>query len=172
MNPNARSGVDSPMDKNLGVISVASPCSERWEAMTGDAQVRHCGKCDKNVYSLDTLSTDEIRALVVRTEGKICWRFFVRKDGTVLTRDCPVGVRRARQRVIAALATACTLLLAGVAGVLREAGYWDASQVLGSLSYRLSPSCQLPAPLIAADHLPRGKSMGGKREVLPNDKTY
>ena len=174
------------MDKNLGVISVASPCSESWEAMTGDSTVRFCGRCSKNVYSLDTLSTDEVRELIVRKEGKLCWRFFVRKDGTVLTRDCPVGLRRVRLRASAAIAAVGALVLAVLAGALREGGLWNASQQLGSLSSRLGLSSVLPTPIRAALGIQEGDALGGmqvepasppeprevKLRMLPTNSSY
>ncbi len=46
-------------------VRIASPCSASWEDMTGDARVRFCGKCAKNVYNLSEMTRDE-------AEG--CWR--------------------------------------------------------------------------------------------------
>ncbi len=137
------------MDKNLGVISVASPCSQSWEQMQGDANVRFCGKCEKNVYQLDNLSTEEVRQLIIEKEGKLCWRFFVRRDGTVLTRDCPVGLRRVRQRMLASLAMACALVLGSAALLLRNAGFWGASQTLGSCASSFGQAGQLANPIKA-----------------------
>lgn len=148
------------MDKDLGVISVATPCSESWEQMKGDAQVRFCGKCEKNVYSLDALTADEVRALVVRTEGKVCWRFFVRKDGTVLTKDCPVGLRRLRQRTHAAIAASVAIVLASAAGLLRHNGFWNASQCVGSWSARLKQTVQT-GPLLRSTEARKQVMLGG-----------
>jgi hypothetical protein len=93
----------------LGNISVASPCSASWEEMAGDDQVRFCGHCEKNVYNLSALTADEAVSLIREKEGDLCGRFFRRADGTVLTADCPVGVRlrvrrRNRRSLVAALA--------------------------------------------------------------------
>ncbi len=142
------------MDPTLGVISVASPCRQSWEGMTGGAHVRFCGACEKNVYQLDGLTTDEVRALIIEKEGKLCWRFFVRRDGTVLTKDCPVGIRRVRQRMFAALATACALVASSAALVLRSGGFWDSSQCLGAWSQRVAQQAHVPGPLRAV--LPGG----------------
>lgn len=45
---------------------------------------------------------DELR----REDGKRCVRPSRHEDGTVLTRDCPVGLRKIRMRMAAALLTA------------------------------------------------------------------
>lgn len=99
----------------LDDIRVASACHERWDAMTGDEQSRFCGSCRKNVYNLSSMTREAAEALVRSKEGDLCVRFFRRTDGTILTADCPVGVRRKRVRLVAA-AGAVTALAAGAVG--------------------------------------------------------
>jgi hypothetical protein len=101
----------------LDDIRVASPCHERWDAMTGDEQARHCGSCNKNVYNLSAMTREAAEALVREKEGKLCVRYFRRADGTILTADCPVGVRRKRVQLVAA-AGAMTALAAGAAAAM------------------------------------------------------
>jgi len=83
----------------LDTISVASPCNVSWDAMTGDERTRFCLQCQKHVYNLSELSRSAAEALVQQTEGRLCVRFYRRKDGTVMTSDCPVGLRAVRRRV-------------------------------------------------------------------------
>ncbi len=99
----------------LDNIRVASPCTAEWGAMTGDERVRSCGDCHKRVYNLSELTREEAQALVVEHEGKLCVRFFQRADGTILLRDCSIGVRRNRRRKIIAGAAAI-VAGSGVAG--------------------------------------------------------
>lgn len=80
--------------------------------MSGDDKVRFCGLCKKNVYNLSTLSRDEAVGLVKEREGQMCALFFQRGDGTVMTADCPVGVRRARFAMAAAFSL-LALIFAG-----------------------------------------------------------
>lgn len=92
---------------SLGVLEqvrIASPCSMRWEDMApveGD-RVRHCGSCDLNVYNLSGMSRTEAENLVLARAGgeRLCVQMHVRADGRVLTRDCPVGLRAARIRLV------------------------------------------------------------------------
>ena len=95
----------------LNTIQVASPCNVSWGAMAGDDQVRFCGQCEKHVYNLSAMSLDEISHLLEKKEGRACVRFYRRADGTVLTDDCPVGLRAVRRRM-ALLATAAAGALA------------------------------------------------------------
>lgn len=164
---------DNPcMRPDLGILSVASPCSQKWDDMAGDDRVRFCSACEKNVYQLDQLSTDEVRALVVEKEGKLCWRFFVRKDGTVLTRDCPVGLRRARQRVVAALALCASVALAGAAGLFKQCGWFDGAVKTGCWSKQLAQAAVVPAPLKASGIPSAEHRMGGSIQKFDADNPY
>jgi hypothetical protein len=80
-------------------VRVASPCTASWEAMVGDDRARFCGECGKNVYDLSALTRDEATRLIAEHEGSLCIRLYRRADGTVLTADCPTGLRRKRRRL-------------------------------------------------------------------------
>lgn len=83
-------------------VAVAAPCSASWDEMVGDEHVRFCRHCEKNVYNLSSMSREESEALLAARDGNLCVRLYRRKDGTVLTEDCPVGVKRRRRcRVVA-----------------------------------------------------------------------
>jgi hypothetical protein len=84
----------------LDRVTVASPCTARWEDMTGDERTRHCAQCSLRVHNLSLMTTDEAEALLQsKGDGRLCVRFYRRADGTVLTQDCPVGLAAARARV-------------------------------------------------------------------------
>src|SRR6185295_11558341 len=80
-------------------LRVATPCPMSWDQMTGDNRVRFCDQCQLNVYNIAELSRIEAETLIASTEGRLCARLFRRADGTVLTKDCPVGLRALRRRV-------------------------------------------------------------------------
>jgi hypothetical protein len=105
----------------LDNLSVAAPCKADWNDMTGDERVRFCARCDKNVYNLSGMTRAEAEALLVEKEGKLCVRYFRRADGTVLTADCPDGVRRRRRRrrVLAVTFGAAAAAAAGAATLCR-----------------------------------------------------
>jgi hypothetical protein len=85
--------------KDVLNLRVASPCHVGWETMSGDDRVRFCDSCKLNVYDLAGLTTTEIKSLISETEGGICGRLHRRADGTIITRDCPVGLQAVRMRV-------------------------------------------------------------------------
>ncbi len=104
---------------SLDDVRVASPCPADWDAMTGTDQARFCDQCHKNVYNLSALTRAEAEALIQEKEGHLCVRYYARADGTVLTQDCPVGLRAVRARVARKLSYAAALLLAGTTGLWR-----------------------------------------------------
>lgn len=91
--------MSAPKNINLDNIGVAAPCSAEWAKMSGDERVRHCALCRKNVYNLSEMSRAEAEALIREKEGKLCVKFFQRADGTILTANCPVGLRAIQRRL-------------------------------------------------------------------------
>lgn len=91
--------MSNPVDF-LKQIDVATPCSARWDDMTGDDRSRFCGLCKKHVYNLSAMKTQEAAQLIQEKEQKLCVRFYRRADGTILTTDCPVGVRERLDRML------------------------------------------------------------------------
>ena len=110
--PNGEANMDSLLSK----IRIASPCHENWNDMTGDERSRHCAQCNKSVYNLSEMTEDEAIALLEsRGQKETCVRIYRRLDGTVITSDCPVGVRKKRQRSIIRGVAATAVALAGAA---------------------------------------------------------
>jgi hypothetical protein len=96
--------------RRLEDIQVATPCSASWDAMRGNARSRFCRDCGLRVYDLSGMSRPEAEDLVRRTEGRLCVSFYRRQDGTILTKDCPIGLR--------AMAGHSLGLILGAAGAL------------------------------------------------------
>lgn len=97
---------------DLNTARIASPCPASWAAMQGDDRVRFCDACSKRVYDLSGLTAAEAGSLIEEAEGRLCVRLYRRRDGTVLTADCPVGLRYAVRRRLLRLATAGVVSLA------------------------------------------------------------
>ncbi|MDP3508888.1 MAG: hypothetical protein Q8T09_12935 [Candidatus Melainabacteria bacterium] len=77
-------------------IMIASPCTVDWNTMDGDDSVRVCGACKHNVYDTSKLTSKEIVDLMAR-DSKACLKIYRRADGTLLTEDCPFGLRTLRR---------------------------------------------------------------------------
>ena len=116
-----------PILNSLDDIRVASPCHAAWDEMSpvtasDGERARFCGDCEKNVYDLSAMTRVDAMALIERHEGRCCVRFYQRPDGTVLTEDCPVGLRaalkRAERRALGGIAAGIGAAAAFVAFVI------------------------------------------------------
>jgi hypothetical protein len=83
----------------LDRVTIAAPCSADWDSMPGTDQVRHCGQCNRNVYNFSAMNRRQAEALLRETEGRLCARLYRRSDGTILTENCPAGLRAIGRRV-------------------------------------------------------------------------
>jgi len=128
-------------EEPLRNVKVASPCPADWDAMYGNERVRFCSECKLNVYNLSGMRKVDAERLLASVEGRLCVRYYRRPDGTILTKDCPVGLAAARQRAIR-LATA-------VAGIV--IGLFTGSAT--TMAFRSSPP---PRPPIAPRHAEMG----------------
>ena len=81
----------------LNTIKIATPCKADWEKMEGDDRVRHCQQCNLNVFNISEMSQKEAHELIQNKTGRLCIQMYRRKDGTVITNDCPVGLRRLKK---------------------------------------------------------------------------
>jgi len=88
----------------LANARIASPCSADWNDMAGDERVRFCGSCEKNVYNLTDLPTEDAEAIILEHEGNLCVRLYQRADGTLISEDCPRGLAAARRTLRRGLA--------------------------------------------------------------------
>ena len=98
-------------------VKIASPCTASWEQMMGNEQVRFCDQCEKNVYNLSSMSPRQAEALIRQKEGQLCVRLYRRRDGTVLTDNCPVGFRAARRWLVARVGAVAAVFLAFFPGL-------------------------------------------------------
>lgn len=112
------------MSRSLPILTnarIASPCNMSWRAMPGDDHARYCGACKKNVFNLVGMSDEDATALILEKDGSLCVQLYQRADGTLLTSDCPVGLRAARRRFARALG-----VLAACLGMLLTAAAYGA----------------------------------------------
>ena len=101
----------------LNNIRIASPCPADWAGMIGTDRKRFCGQCKLNVYNLSGMTMFEAEELLTQSEGRLCVRYYRRSDGTILTKDCPVGWAKVKERVSRIATAAFSLLMTLFAGV-------------------------------------------------------
>ena len=104
-------------NNRLDHVRIAAPCRVDWDQMIGSERVRFCSQCSLNVFNLSSMNRLEAESLIARTEGRLCVRFYRRSDGSIITKDCPVGLRAIRRKVsyvAKAISSAVIGLLAGL----------------------------------------------------------
>ena len=103
----------------LGQVRIASPCPMSWHDMEGDDQVRFCHECKLNVYNLSSMTKPAAESLLEKHEGRLCVGYYQRADGTIITSNCPVGLRAARKAAtwLACKVAAAVVLLFQAVGV-------------------------------------------------------
>src|SRR5687768_7829122 len=140
----------SRFNHRLDHIRVASPCNADWDEMIGNDRSRFCGQCNLNVYNLSSMRRTEAELLIGKTEGRLCVRYYQRADGSIITKDCPVGLRAIRRRmsyVARAVSSAVLTFFAG-SGVYQMTSRVE-TEVFGALAIPVEvlPAIQgAPAP--------------------------
>lgn len=108
--PSAPKTVSLPL---LDRIEIAAPCPARWDDMTGDSRTRFCSECSLHAHNISDMTATEAEAFLREClpAGRVCVRLYRRHDGTILTKDCPVGLAKLAARVRQTVTRAfCALL--------------------------------------------------------------
>lgn len=144
-------------EDELDRLEIATPCEVSWDAMPGDARIRHCGQCKQNVYNVEALTRGEALRLIAAREGRVCLRIYRRPDGTVVTADCWARLREARRRGVRAFVA--VLIVAGFAEIAAVVtGLLGLGHLIGfgrTMGTALPPPvASLPVPVAPAPDLP------------------
>ena len=149
---------------DVSQLRVAKPCSALWSEMKGDGQRRFCASCKKNAYNVAGMTSDEVRRLIAQSEVLPCLRLSRRAYGTVITRDCPVGVAKSYQRIALAVMGCLAFGFTVASGVIaRERKTWEGetladhlrgTPVVGPVVERLFPTPTYIAGEIAPNFNP------------------
>lgn len=128
----------------LNHVRIAAPCPADWDQMIGNQRVRFCSQCSLNVYNLSGMPRADAESLIARTEGRLCVRFYRRSDGSIITKDCPVGLRALRRRmssVAKAISSTVMGLLAGlgVYGVVSNVVPVAQQRTMGVMAREIAP---------------------------------
>lgn len=156
----------------LNDLKIASPCPADWNAMLGDDRVRYCGECKLNVYNLSGMTTEDAERLIIGAEGRLCVRFYRRQDGSVITKDCPVGWAKMRQQTKKVAVAAGSMITALFTGLLAWAAFGESTTIgfheeegraeVGAITYSREPA---NAPIMGGVPAPRKSTLTEVDEV-------
>ncbi|HZH89758.1 MAG TPA: hypothetical protein VEX70_03955 [Pyrinomonadaceae bacterium] len=106
----------------LSHVRVAAPCRADWERMRGNERVRFCDACSMNVYNLSNMTKNDAESLLLSAEGRLCVRYYHRADGSIMTDNCPVGLRALKRRAYGFSRAVVSSVLSFFAGMAVLAG--------------------------------------------------
>ena len=101
----------------LEQVKIASPCPMKWEEMQGNERKRFCHSCQLNVYNISEMAKEEAENLIRDSEDRLCITMFQREDGTILTKDCPVGLKSIRRKYREAILFLSSIAISVLAGI-------------------------------------------------------
>lgn len=104
----------NPLDN----IKIESPCKANWNEMIGSERKRYCSDCKLNVYNLSDMTQTEAENFLINSEGRVCLRVFRRNDGTVLTKNCPIGLHNLKRKVSQRAAAVFAVVLSFFSGII------------------------------------------------------
>ncbi len=143
----------------LSSLKIAAPCNADWDSMVGTERERFCSSCELNVYNISSMGSLEAeRFLAERAGSKVCVQFFRRKDGTILSDNCPKGLRAVRDRSKQLLKLASSfvaLLVSNFAAALANEPV--KAKPINSSSSASSSSSPSSSPSSSASHVERGE---------------
>lgn len=118
----------------LNNVTVPSQCTEDWNSMTGNDQVRFCKHCNLDVHNLSQMTRSQAQRLIDRSNGRLCVRFYHDYAGQPLTLPVRQKLHRISRRVSRIAAGAFTATLSVTSAVAQnsassQSGNWDPSNV-------------------------------------------
>jgi hypothetical protein len=117
--------------KSLRQVKIEAPCSENWDAMSGNEAKRFCAGCGCNVHNIAEMSAQDAEILL-KSKGRICTRIETDADHRVLTRDGWIP------RLLLAGAVAATAASGAAQSTLK-------GKILSPKSVQSSPSKEKPS---------------------------
>lgn len=102
------------MKKNfLDAVDVKSPCSESWDEMFGNDEVRFCSHCAKDVHNLSAMTRQKAEE-ILKSNKSLCVRYVKTPHGKLITAP-PKLTQITRRATIAASVLVTTLSLSTIA---------------------------------------------------------
>ena len=109
--------------------------------MEGNDRIRFCNACQLNVYNFSEMTEREVRQLIQSHEGRrLCGRLYRRKDGTILTRNCPVGLRAVVRRLSRVAGAILSFMTPGFAAAQTQSYVRNNISSAGVEVYAVDPS--------------------------------
>jgi hypothetical protein len=95
------------------------------------------------------MTKPEAEHLVAQTEGRLCIRYYRRADGTILTKNCPVGLRALKRRLSRIANVSISAVLSFFAGILAVTGLRERPLIpIAAQGAMINVKAKLPEPVL------------------------
>lgn len=158
-----------PENELLESLILAYPCPIKWETMSGDERKRFCEKCSMHVFNISDLSKEEAESFLKESlsSESVCVKFFLRRDGTIKTNNCPKIFRSIYSRILwfgAGFSYVSMLLVASKSALL------ETIELLKKLESKVFPAALLKEQLQAALRIEEFKNAGNEKAIREIEK--
>jgi carboxypeptidase family protein/ankyrin repeat protein len=104
----------------LNNLTIPSPCTEDWNSMTGNDEVRFCKHCNLDVHNLSQMTRSQAQRLVGRSNGRLCVRYHQDPTGRPLMLPVRQRLHRIGRRASRLAAGAFTATLSVTSAVAQN----------------------------------------------------
>jgi hypothetical protein len=153
-------------------VNVPSPCTADWNSMTGNEQVRFCEHCHLQVHNLSQMTRSEAQRLILRSNGRLCVRYYRDTKGQPRVLPIRQRLRRIGRRTSQLAAGAFTATLSVTSAVAdssqsRESENHNVSAIATQLDSAWSPG----SSLVGTIKDPNGAVIAGATVALWNQQS-
>jgi hypothetical protein len=116
-------------------FQITSPCTEDWDSMVGNDQIRFCTHCQRSVHDFSTMSRKQIKRIVAASGGRFCVRYSAVNPRPIVTPARVLYRIGKRTSKIAAGAFSATLSLSSAVGANGVPKYISRPDVVSQANY-------------------------------------
>lgn len=73
------------MKYTLENFEVPKPCSMNWDEMTGNEEIRHCGKCQHQIYNISEMPKRRALKVLNQPNERVCISYLQDEQNQVIT---------------------------------------------------------------------------------------
>lgn len=155
----------------LEQITIPNPCTNNWEQMIGNDQIRFCNQCSSQVFDLSKMTKKQVEGLVTEKQGNLCARIIRRADGTIQTIDNSTNKVSRIQPILKAASATIFVLISFSALANAQTQLKTTLPIIVSLpdksTEHLEPSAQIYGPIYDSSRA----VMAGADITLTNETT-
>jgi hypothetical protein len=93
-------------DDFVSRFQITSPCTQDWDSMVGNDQIRFCTHCQRSVHDFSTMNRKQIKRLVAKSKGQLCVRYSTVNPRPIITPPVLYKIGKRTSKIAAGAFTA------------------------------------------------------------------